>query len=337
MSIKKIFALVMTLALTLSLAACGGDGTPSSDTSADSSTSSTDTGSGTAEPAPAEKAVVAYTPLSMADVNVRTASDYLQNYMEENYGDEIEFIMTDPQLDLQNQVADMEQFIMQEVDLIILMPIDTVGLTASVEEANKAGIPVICYRSSIEGGEWTYCGSENYDAGVMQAEYAIENFPENAKVLYMSGTQGMSHTTDRYNGFWDLVGKERPDITMLAMQDGDYDKAKGMAIMEDWLQSFPEFDAVVCANDQMALGAMEVLKAANELEGVQILGIDAVDDAVAAIRDGGMAMTVFQDYLSQGSAVADMAYRAVVKGEAIEDEVIPFKPVTIDNVDTFKE
>lgn len=102
-----------------------------------------------------------------------------------------------------------------------------------------------------------YCGSNDEDAGKLQAEYCIENLPENAKVLYMSGTLGMNHTTLRMNGFKDLLAAERPDVTIIAEQDGNYDRAKGMQITEDWIQSYDEFDAIVCANDQMALGAIE--------------------------------------------------------------------------------
>ena len=139
-------------------------------------------------------------------------------------------------------------------------------------------------RINSSGGDYVYCGSNDEDAGKLQAEYCIENLPENAKVLYMSGTLGMNHTTLRMNGFKDLLAAERPDVTIIAEQDGNYDRAKGMQITEDWIQSYDEFDAIVCANDQMALGAIEALKGARRLEGVQVLGVDAVEHRFASER-----------------------------------------------------
>ena len=102
--------------------------------------------------------------------------------------------------------------------------------------------------------------------------------------------------------------------------------------MEDWIQKFPEFDAVVSSNDQMALGAIEALKGAG-IEGTIVLGLDATDDARAEIKAGTMAGSLKQDAVAIGKASADCSFR-VAGGEKIEDEYVPFVMITKDNVDT---
>lgn len=102
--------------------------------------------------------------------------------------------------------------------------------------------------------------------------------------------------------------------------------------MEDWIQKYPEFDVVVAANDQMALGAIEALKAAN-IEGKVVLALDATDDARVEIKEGTMAGSLKQDAVAIGQATADCSYRAA-GGEKVEDYYVPFVMITKDNVDT---
>ena len=314
---KRLITVVVTLTMLLTLAAC------SSNTSSDSGAAENDAQTeGTGYQ-------VGYANLADSDVNCRLTKEYFLEYAKQHEG--MEVLASDAQNQIEKQIADIENFIAQGVDTIIALPLDFEALTPSVQAANEAGIPFIAFRAQISGGDYVYCGSNDEDAGKLQAEYCIENLPENAKVLYMSGTLGMNHTTLRMNGFKDLLAAERPDVTIIAEQDGNYDRAKGMQITEDWIQSYDEFDAIVCANDQMALGAIEALKGARRLEGVQVLGVDAVDDALVAIEAGEMAMSAFQNANEQAKACAEMASK-LAQGESVEDIYIPFEAVTKDNV-----
>ncbi len=109
-----------------------------------------------------------------------------------------------------------------------------------------------------------------------------EHLPKDAKILYLEGTPGLSHTQERKKGFEDALG--RSDVATLASLSANYDRAEGMKVTEDWIQSFPKFDAIVAANDQMALGALEALQGADRLKGVMISGVDGTADALNAIK-----------------------------------------------------
>lgn len=311
---KRLITVTIALVMLLTLAACSSS--PSSDSDASEN--------GGYE--------VGYSNLADSDVNCRLTKEYFLEYAKQYEG--MEVLASDAQNQIEKQIADIENFIAQGVDTIIALPLDYEALAPSVLAANEAGIPFIAFRAKISDGDYVYCGSNDEDAGRLQAEYCIENLPENAKVLYMSGTLGMNHTTLRMNGFKNLLAEERPDITILAEQDGNYDRAEGMQIAEDWIQSYDEFDAIVCANDQMALGAIEALKGARRLEGVQVLGVDAVEDALIAIEAGEMAMSAYQNANEQARVCAEMASK-LAQGESVEDVYIPFEAVTKDNVSEY--
>lgn len=249
----------------------------------------------------------------------------------------IDIKFADANQDPQKQLGDADTFIAQGVDLLILVPNDAEAIVPAVESANAAGIPVVCLGIKSASGAYIYVGSENYDAGHMQGEYFAEQLPENAKVLYLAGTAGMDHSAARREGFnTALEEASRSDVEILADLDGNYEMAKAMQITEDWIQKYPEFNAVVAANDQMALGAVEALKGANRLEGVMISGVDGLAEAYDAINAGEMSQTILQDATGQ----ADAAYEVIqtlLKGEQPESEIlVPFQSVTADNISEFQ-
>jgi inositol transport system substrate-binding protein len=241
----------------------------------------------------------------------------------------------DPQMDIALQLAAVETFIAQEVDVIVCSPLDFEGAVPAVEAANSAGIPFIALNSTVAGGEHIYAGSSNLEAGQLQGKFLVEALPEGAKVLYLRGTEGMQHTMQRREGIQLELLDKRPDVELLTEQTALYARTEGMRVMEDWIQAYPEIDAVVSANDEMALGAIEALKSNNRLEGVMVIGIDATPDAIAAIRRGEMTMTVLQDAPEQARRSMQVAAMAIA-GEKLEKEyLIPFKPITADNVDEY--
>ena len=273
--------------------------------------------------------VVGYSNLSDADVNCRITKDFFVKYSKD-YPD-MKVVTTDAQLQVEKQIADVESLIAQKVNVIIALPMDYEAMEPAVLAANQAGIPFIAFRAAVAGGKYTYCGSNDVEAGRLQAEWCVEKLPKDAKILYMSGTLGMDTTTLRMKGFKELIAAKRPDVKILAELDGKFDRAEGMRIMEDWIQSFPDFSAVVCANDQMALGAIEAMKGARRLEGISVLGVDAVEDALLAIRDGDMTMSAYQNANAQAKAVAEMAHK-ISAGQQVTDHYIPFEVVTLANV-----
>jgi inositol transport system substrate-binding protein len=237
--------------------------------------------------------------------------------------------------DMQLQLDQIDNFIAQKMNAIIVVPVDSAGVIPGIEKANKAGIPIICLGIDASGGDYVYVGTQYYDAGERQGKYLAEHLPENANVLYLSGTPGYNHSRDRRAGFLETLAKSRSDVTILAEQTGMYERAKGMQVMEDWIQTFPQIDAVVAANDQMVLGAIQALKGANRLNGVLIVGVDAIKEACQAIDSGEMTLTIYQST----TALGDACYKTIKKfqqGEQVEKQVIvPHENVSKENVSDY--
>ncbi|WP_245267257.1 MULTISPECIES: sugar ABC transporter substrate-binding protein [unclassified Agrobacterium] len=240
---------------------------------------------------------------------------------------------SDANNDVSKQLDQIDNFIAQKVNAIVVVPVDYQGIVPGVEKANEAGIPVIALGIQSAGGKYTFVGSKNIDAGRLQGEYMKANLPKDAKILYLEGTPGLSHTQERKKGFEDALG--RSDVTTLASLSGNYDRAEGMKVTEDWIQSFPNFDAIVAANDQMALGALEALQGANRLKGVLISGVDGTADARNAIKAGTMSQTIFQDAAGQAKAAFEVV-EGLKKGEqAPAEKLVPFASITKENVDQY--
>lgn len=223
-----------------------------------------------------------------------------------------------------------------------MVPTDSDAIAPAITAANDNNTPVICLGIKANSGEFTYIGSENYDAGVLQGEYMAEKLPDGAKVLYCAGTAGLQHSAERRQGFQDALAKAgRDDVEILADQDGDYVKDEAMRICDAWIQTYSDgaggvgFDAIVCANDQMALGCVESLKGAGiltEAGEILITGVDGSDDGLQAVADGYMAQTVLQDAPGQAAAAHEVLEQ-LSKGETPEAEIIvPFQSITAENV-----
>ena len=279
----------------------------------------------------ADKFVVGYANMADTDVFVMARKTAFIDAAKADPNLDIRF--SDANNDISKQLDQIDNFIAQKVNAIVVVPVDYEGIVPGVEKANKAGIPIIALGIQSAGGKYTFVGSKNIDAGRMQGVFMKENLPKDAKILYLQGTPGLYHSAERLKGFTEAL--QRPDVKILATQTGDYDRAEGMKVTEDWIQSFPKFDAIVAANDQMALGALQALTAADRAKGVLISGIDGVPDALKAIADGEMAQSIFQN--AKGQAVAAFAVVEDIKAgkPAPDEKLVPFESITKENVKNY--
>ncbi|MEZ2128678.1 MULTISPECIES: sugar ABC transporter substrate-binding protein [unclassified Sinorhizobium] len=276
----------------------------------------------------ADKFVVGYANMADTDVFVMARKNAFIEAAKSDPDVEIKF--TDANNDASKQLDQIDNLIAQKVNVIVVVPVDYEGIVPGVEKANEAGIPVVALGIQSAGGKYTFVGSKNIDAGKMQAEYMKEHLPKDAQILYLQGTPGLYHSQERLKGFQDNLG--RPDVKILATLSGNYDRAEGMKVTEDWIQSFPKFDAIIAANDQMALGAREALQGADRLKGVMISGVDGVPDALTAIKAGEMSQTIFQNAGGQAKAAFEVV-EGIKKGETPPAEMlVPFESITKDNV-----
>lgn len=279
----------------------------------------------------ADKFVVGYANLADTDVFLGKAKQSFAAAAKADPSLDVRF--ADANIDVSKQLDQIDNFIAQKVNAIVVVPVDYDGIVPGIEKANQAGIPVISLIISSHGGKFTFVGSSNSEAGRLQGEYMHDHLPKDAKIVYLQGTLGLYHSAERLKGFQDAL--KRPDVKVLAMQSAEFDRAKGMQTTEDWIQTFPHFDGLVAANDQMALGALQALKGADRAKGVLISGIDGLPDTLKAVADGDIAQTIFQNAKAEADAAFSVLEDIKAGKPAPKEKLVPFEPVTKDNVNQY--
>ena len=238
----------------------------------------------------------------------------------------VELIVLDSQDDSTKAASNMEDLITRGVDVIIVNPTDSDAIVPSVEAANEAGIPVITVDRVSNGGEVvSSVASDNVAGGKMAGEFIIEKLAGKGKVVELEGISGANSAIERGQGFNEAI--KGSGLEVVAKQTADYDRSKGLEVMENILQSQPEIDAVFAHNDEMALGALEAIKAAGR-NNIIVVGFDATDDAVASVEAGDLAATIAQQPEIMGQKAIEIAQK-VAKGEKVEASIpVELKMVT---------
>jgi len=197
------------------------------------------------------------------------------------------------------QSADIDDLLQLGLDLIIINPVDAEAIVTTVEYINNTHeIPVITLDRTSDGGEViSHVASNNVAGGVQAAEFILEQIGEDGVVVELEGQPGASAARERGEGFNSVADDS---LNVIARQTANWSRAEGLSVLESILQANPEIDAVFAHNDEMALGAIEALRALDMLEDVLVVGFDGIDDALAAIESGEMAATVAQQPVLMG-------------------------------------
>lgn len=245
----------------------------------------------------------------------------------------VELVEVDGKGLAENQLSQIENFITQGVDGIILNPYDADGCAPAVTAAKEAGIPIVVVNaktSNVDEAD-AFIGSDDVIGGEMEMQYVAEQLGGKGTIVIMSGMYGNSAQIDRQQGIENVLAKY-PDIKVFAEQTGNWVRDEGMTLMENWLQTGEQIDAVVAHNDQMALGALQAIEEAKPENPIITIGIDAIADAVNSVANGGMTATILQDGQGQGASALETLLK-VINGESFEKTVnIPFILITKDNV-----
>jgi len=171
----------------------------------------------------------------------------------------------------------------------------------------------------------------------MEMQFIADKIGGKGNIVILEGPIGQSAQIQRREGIHNILEKY-PDIKVLAEKTANWSRAEGLALMENWLQSFEgQINAVVGQNDEMALGAIQALegKGLTNRDEIPVIGVDGISDALQAVKDGRMNATVFQDAKGQGEMSIEVAVK-YLNGEEVEKEYwIPFQLVTPENVDEF--
>jgi len=244
-----------------------------------------------------------------------------------------ELIVTDAQNDAATQQDDVQNFVTQQVDAILVNPVDTEAIVPAIQAANQANIPVLCLDRGASGGEIaTLIASDNVEGGRIAARELIE-LVGSGPVAQLEGIPGTSAARDRGQGFAEVINAQ-DEIELVASQTANFDRAEGLNVTENILQANPGIKGIFAQNDEMALGAVRALgdRAGSE---VKIVGFDAVEDALNAIQDGRMNATVAQQPDRIGTLGVENAMK-VIEGESVEKNIsVPVELVTEENVSGF--
>ena len=224
-------------------------------------------------------------------------------------------VVLDSQNDPAKEVSNMEDISVKDVDVVLLNPVDSDSAIASVMVANNLDLPVITVDRAANGGEVvSHVASDNAEGGKMAAQYLINQLGDNANIVELEGIAGSSATRDRGAGFDNEI--ENSNLNIITKQSADFDRTKGLSVMENIIQSKGDIDAVFAQNDEMALGALKALQDAN-MDNVLVVGFDATDDAVASVNKGEMSATIAQQPILIGETAVNLTHR-FLSGETVE-------------------
>lgn len=240
--------------------------------------------------------------------------------------------IADAQQDSSRQVSQVQQFIQQKVDVLIVSPNESDPLTPPVEQACKAGIPVIVLDRAVNTDCITaFIGGDNYAIGQAAGELALELLPDGGNVVELRGITSNQPQIDRDQGFRDAIAAN-PAVKIIKDQDAKWLKEEGTKVMQQWLQSGEKIDLVYGHNDPMALGAYLAATGAGKADQIKFIGIDGLaipDGGIRAVENGQLAGTFIYP---TGAQEAIETIKALIAGEEVEaEQILPTTAITPDN------
>ena len=289
---------------------------------------------------------------AMADVNIGVSmsqfDDTYLTYLRESMNDKaktypegVKLQFEDARADVVKQLSQVENFISQKVDAIIVNPVDTATTNRITNAAVAAGIPLVYVNRRPDNPDLPQgvatVASDDLEAGRMQMQYLAEKMGGKGNIVILLGDLANNSTTNRTKGVKEVLTKY-PDIKIAQEQTGAWLRDKAMTLTNDWITQGQAFDAVVSNNDEMAIGAAMALKQAGVAQGkVLIAGVDGTEDGVRAVEKGNLTLSVFQDATGQANGSVETALK-MIKKEPYEQAVwVPFQRITLDNVNQYKK
>ena len=218
------------------------------------------------------------------------------------------------------QKAMVEQVLKDRPDAVIFIPVDDVAMIDSVKKLNDAKIPIVLVSNPLPGSFVTYVGADDFEIGYREARYLFEKLGAKGKIVVIEGTPAAPTNRERVRGYQRAFA-EFPGIQVLGSGIGNYQQADARRVMEKFLTEHKEIDAVLSANDSMALGVLEALKAANRT--AIVIGINGILPAVKQIETGGMLATVDFNMFKIGCTATRAAVRHLKKEPLPEKVMLP--------------
>jgi len=248
----------------------------------------------------------------------------------------VELTINDAAQDVNKQISQIETAVNQGVDGIIIEPVSVDGILPGVQMAKEAGVTVVIVNQQISDPSAADCyvGVSNADGGEMEMTKAAEDIGGAGNVAFLYGPMGSDAQIGRLEGYQRVL-EMYPDIKVVFESTAEWDTAKALSLVENWLQANKDIKAIVAQNDGMALGALKAIEDANLQDSIKVYGLDATPDALQAVKDGRLAATVSQSTTTQGTESMKACY-AIANGETVDSEIlVDFTLITQDNVDDF--
>lgn len=278
----------------------------------------------------AQKLVIGATMLSMQNEFIVNVNDAMAKKAE---AEGVELITVDAERSALKQVEQVESFIAQHVDAILLNPCEVEASSPAVAKALAAHIPIINVNSETSTQPTAFVGSDDAESARIAMKFIADKLGGKGNILMMQGYMGQAAQLKREQGAKEIL-KQYPGLTLLASQTGEWDRAKALSLMENWIQSYgSKIQAVFCQNDEMGMGAVKALTDAGLKNKVIVVSIDAIPDAIQAVKNGTLDATVFQNASEQGTKAVETAIKAIKKQAFDKQTLIPFQLVTKQNAD----
>lgn len=273
----------------------------------------------------------------------------LRNGMQDYAGelDGVDLQIEDAQNDVGKQLNQIQNFIASGVDAVIVNPVDTDATVAMTKAAADAGVPLVYVnREPVNVDDLpdnqAFVASDERESGTLETQEICRLLKEQgkgdgAKIVVMMGELSNQAARMRTKDVHDVIATEECSfMEIVEEQTANWNRTEAADLMTNWLSAGLEFDAVVSNNDEMALGAIQAMKAAGiSMDEMLVGGVDATQDALAAMAAGDLDVTVFQDAAGQGKGAVDAALK-LASGEEVDQKVyIPFQLVTPENMDQF--
>lgn len=246
--------------------------------------------------------------------------------------------------DVSKQISQIQNFIANKVDAIIVNPVDTSATAAMTKVAAEAGVPLVYVnRQPIDldklGAKAAFVGSNEVESGTLETREVCKLLGGKGQILVIEGQLSNQSAVQRTQDIHDVIATDDcKGMKILAEQAADWDRTKAQNLMTNWLSKGMNFDAVISNNDEMAIGAIQAMKAGGlDTKKAIVGGVDATQDGLASMKAGDLKVTVFQDAFGQGKNAVDAALKLAKGGEVDKKVYVPFQLVTPANLPNFEK
>ncbi len=329
---KKLLTLALVLTLLTALFVGCSSGAPASSTGTDSSKASMSSEGGDSSSADGDSGH----KIGFSHINLNMAWMAEVNTLVEKKADElgIELISSHADNDPQQQITDVENLLAQDIDGLLLAPVDGEAAIPAIEQAKAQGVPVVVIiRSTTSTDIVSFITGDDIAAGEQSAQFIVDELGGEGKVVELVGALGASPFINRSAGFNDIMA-ENTGIEIVAQQNADSLRTEAVSVMETILTAQPEIDFVFGANDEMALGAYEAVNAAGRAEDIKIITVGGHIETYTAIKEGRLHACIAYP-TTMGPEGLQVLVDHLDGKEVEEKVVVPVAVITAENVQDY--